>query len=140
MADGTRGRPVIETKPGLGLLSAEAYWASVVGPQRLAMAARKPVPLNNTAGTEIYKVLGASNGYVLVGVALPFNFPNPLQVAFGTDEQLGFNTGWPFTLIGNQNAHIFQFTQLLLPGEQLFAQIMDPAVPKQNVVVAAAIF
>lgn len=140
MADGTKHKlpPIFELDGGRGLLSARAIWASVVGPQRLAMAARKPVVLTNTAPSQIYKSLGASDGYVLIGVALPFNaVPNPLTVVFGTDDQLGFNTGLPVRLTDNQLN--WAFTQLLLPGEQLFAQIMG-ATLKQNVVVAAAIF
>ena len=133
-------QPPVELDPGTGLLSFRALWASIVGPHRLAMAARKVVTLNNTSAAEIYKSLGASKGYVLVGVALPYNAnTNPLQVVFGTDDQLGFNTGLPVRMIDSMLPN-FAFTQLLLPGEQLFAQIMDVNVAEQNVVVAAAIF
>lgn len=143
MADGTKHQlpPILELDAGRGLLSARAIWASVVGPQRLAMSPRKAVKLTNTEGAEIYKALGAANGYVLVGVALPFNAsPNPLTVVFGRDQELGFNQGLPVRLTDNQLN--WAFTQLLLPGEQLFAQIMtNPGPPIfQNVVVAAAIF
>lgn len=124
---------------GAGLLDARAMWAAFVGPQRLAMGARKPVTLRNDKTSEIFKNLGASEAYVFIGVSLPFNAPtNPLSVVFGKDEQLGFNTGLPVQLTNNQVN--YTFTQLLLPGEQLFAQIMDPAVTQQNVVVAAAMF
>jgi hypothetical protein len=139
--DGSQNTPpFLETDQGAGLLSGRALWASLVGPQRLAMAARKVVGLNNSQAKEIYKSLGASGGYVLVGVALPYNAPvNPLSVVFGTDDQLGFNTGWPVRLTDTSQGQ-FLFTQLLQPGEQLFCQIMDTAVAEQNVVVSAAIF
>ena len=124
---------------GAGLLDARALWASIVGPQRLAMSQKKPVSLRNDTTVEIYKNLGASNAYVLVGVALPFNAPvKPLHIVFGKEDQLGFNSGLPVLLTDNQLN--WNFTQLLMPGEQLFAQIMDAAVAQQNVVVASAMF
>ncbi len=129
----------ITMQSGQGLLDARALWASIVGPQRLAMAPRKTVALLNDTTAEIAKNLGASDAYVLVGVSLPFNAPtNPLAVVFGKEEQLGFNTGLPVLLTDNQIN--FTFTQLLLPGEQLFAQIMDPAVARQNAVVSTVMF
>ena len=80
-----------------------------------------------------------SDAYVLVGVALPFNAPvKPLHIVFGKEDQLGFNSGLPVLLTDNQIN--WNFTQLLMPGEQLFAQIMDAAVAQQNVVVASAMF
>jgi hypothetical protein len=129
----------IEMDSGVGLLDARAIWASIVGPQRLAMAQRTSVKLSSTETREVFKGLGAANAYVMVGVGLPFNAPvNPLQVVFGKDDQLGFNTGLPIRL--TDSVTNFTFTQLLLPGEQLFAQIMDMAVAEQNIIVAAAMF
>ena len=129
----------ITIESGEGLLDARALWASIVGPQRLAMAQKASVKLFNGKSAQIFKNLGASAAYVLIGVALPFNAPvKPLNTVFGTGEGLGFNTGLPVVLTDNQLN--WSFTQLLLPGEQLFAQIMDGAVQNQNVVVAATMF
>lgn len=140
MADGSKIPSFLEVDEGVGLLGARALWASIVGPQRLAMSPRKAVKLVNGEPAEIYKSLGASRGYVLVGVALPFNAPvNPLTIVFSRDDSaLGFNQGLPVKLTDNQVN--WNFTQLLLPGEQLFAQIMGAVVTEQNVVVSAAIF
>jgi hypothetical protein len=136
--DGSQPR-TITLESGAGLLDARALWASIVGPQRLAMARRTPVTLRNNETASIYKNLGGSDVYVLVGVALPFPAPTkPLAVAFGYEDQIGFNTGLPVLLTDSQVN--FTFTQLLMPGEQLFAQIMNPAVAQQNVVVATAMF
>lgn len=129
----------IEIDSGVGLLDARAIWASVVGPQRLAMAQRVTVRLSSLETREVFKSLGAADAYVLVGIGLPFNAPvNPLAIVFGKEEQLGFNTGLPIQLTDSFSN--FAFTQLLLPGEQLFAQIMDTAVVEQNIVVASAVF
>lgn len=129
----------ISLDSGAGLLDARAIWAAIVGPQRLAMSQRTSVRLSSTETREVFKSLGAANAYVLVGVGLPFNAPvNPLQVVFGKDDQLGSNTGLPIRL--TDSVVSFSFTQLLLPGEQLYAQIMDIAVAEQNIIVASAMF
>jgi len=136
--DGEHGGVKIELVSGKGLLDARALWASIVGPQRLAMAQKTVAKLVNTNAVEIFKNLGASNAYVLVGVGLPFSASMAtLNVVFGRDEQLGTNSGYPQLL--TKSPVNFAFTQLLLPGEQLFCQITD-AVAQQNAVVAAVMF
>ena len=130
---------LIEILHGDGMLSLRAYWASVVGPQRLAMAARKIVKLKASDTAQIYGGPGSANAYVLVGVALPFNAQvNPLPVVFAREDKTGFNTGLPVRLTDNQVN--YGFTQLLCPGEELFCQIMDGNITEQNVVVAMAVF
>ena len=137
--DGEHGRDVkIELVSGKGLLDARALWASVVGPQRLAMAQKTVARLTNTNAVEIFKGLGASDAYVFVGVGLPFSASMAtLNVVFGRDESLGTNSGYPQIL--TKSVVNFAFTQLVLPGEQLFCQITD-AVAQQNAVVAAVMF
>ena len=138
--DGDRKELVATILSGRGLLDIRALWAAIVGPQRLAISQRTTVGLRNDSPIEISKNLGVSNCYLLIGVATPHNLP-ALNVVFGREDQgLGQNTGWPITLLPASQGSMFQFTQLIAPGEQLFAQIMDPAVPQQNVVVAAAVF
>lgn len=130
---------VVELLAGRGQLSLRAYLACVVGPQRLAMAVRKVVELTNKDTAQIYRNSGAGDAYVLVGVALPFNAQvNPLKVVFAKEDKTGFNTGLPIILTDNQIN--FGFTQLILPGEDLYCQIMGAPIASQNVVVAAAVF
>jgi len=135
---GEPGGVKIEMVSGKGLLDARALWASIIGPQRLAMAQKSVAKLINTGATEITKNLGASNAYVFVGVGLPFSASMAtLNVVFGRDESLGTNSGYPQLL--TKSPTNFAFTQLVLPGEQLFCQITD-AVAQQNVVVSAVMF
>ena len=130
---------LIEVLHGNGMLSLRAYWASVVGPQRLAMATRRVIELTTSDTARIYGNLGTADAYVFVGVSLPFNAPvNPLTVVFAKEDKTGFNTGLPVRLTDNQVN--YGFTQLLLPGEELFCQIMGGNIEKQNVVVATAVF
>ena len=127
--------------PGLG--NARALWASIVGPYRLAMATKTPVRLNANNGVLIKKNIGAGQGYVLVGVALPITaVVSPLAVIAGDSEQLGTNSGTPQIItrhMGGGGQSVAGFMQLLLPGEQLFAQIVDPAftASEQQVIVAS---
>lgn len=134
----------LETFSGRGLADARALWAAIVGPHRLAIARSKSIELRQDAGGEIYKNIGAADGYVLVGVALPISAPtNPLNVIFGDSDQLGINASAPFVLNSQMGGGGFGptgFMQLLLPGEQLYAQIVDTSITSgatQRVVVAA---
>ena len=130
----------ITLESGNGLLDARALWASIIGPNRLAMAQRTAVTLQRAVAVEVAKNLGASDAYIYVGVALPQNAPvNPLQVVFSRDDSTGRNTGLPAHLVDRVN-QTFSFMQLLAPGEQLFAQITDANVEEANVVVATVVF
>ena len=139
-----RKNMLLEITDVVGLGNARALWASIVGPYRLAMADKKSVRLTPDNGVQLYKNIGAAEGYVLVGVALPIGAPiNPLAIIAGDGEQLGTNSGTPQILtnqMGGGGLSVSGFMQLLLPGEQLYAQIVDPAFPPnttQQVVVAS---
>lgn len=125
---------------GKGLLDARALYATTIGPFRLAMASRKPVTLFNNKAVEVAKNLGIAEAYVFIGMGLIFEaVVNPLALQLSKDDSIGVNSGLPVLLTG-QVAGGFGFMQLLLPGEQLFAQIADPNVAQQNVVVAQVVF
>jgi len=131
----------IQLNSGSGLLDARALWACLVGPQRLAMAQSAVVTLLRDRAVEVANNLGAAECYVFIGVGLPQNAAvNPLQVVFSREESTGRNTGLPSRLIDQVNGFSFSFTQLLLPGEQIFGQITDAAVERQNIVVVKAVF
>lgn len=140
MAADSKDVRLITLNSGEGLLDERALRASSVGPYRLAMAQRASVMLQRDNTVEIYKNIGAADAYVFVGVGLPWNAAvSPLEVIFARDDQMGPNSGIPARLGGAVN-QTFGFMQLLMPGEQLFAQITDPNVEQQSVVVAAAVF
>ena len=131
---------------GAGLLSAKAIWASIVGPQRLAMSKRVSLQLTNTETRLVYKNLGAADAYVFVGVALPADYTGaPLVTAFSRDDEIGVNTGMPAIItphMGGGGLAPSGFMQMLMPGEQLYARIVDPAFGggEQRFVVANASF
>ena len=64
-----RKNMLLEITDVVGLGNARALWASIVGPYRLAMADKKSVRLTPDNGVQLYKNIGAAEGYVLVGVA-----------------------------------------------------------------------
>lgn len=130
----------IKIRSGAGLLDMRAIYASIVGPGRLAMTQRNMVAMRNDESVQIAKNLGAADAYVFVGVALPQNSAtNPLLVLFSKDEVLGFSTALPARLTDQVN-HSFSFMQLLLPGEQLYGQIVSGGPVTQHVVVASVVF
>jgi hypothetical protein len=140
MRDGDEKDVTISLTHGRGLLGIRALWASIIGPNRLAMSQRKAVTLKLNEAVLIAANIATADSIMFVGVALPQNSPvNPLQAIFSRDDQLGRNTGLPVRLVDQVNQS-WSFMQVLLPGEQLFAQITDNAVQSQNVVVATAVF
>jgi hypothetical protein len=140
-------RMIIELTHGRGLLDARALWASIVGPHRLAMTTKRTVELRVDRAVEIARNIGLADAFVFVGVSLPANAPTiPLLILTGQEETLGESTSGSQVLTNQMGGGAFApsgFMQLLQPGEQLFAQINDPAVAAgftQRVVVAAVTF
>jgi hypothetical protein len=129
---------------GRGLLSARALWASIVGPQRLAMTEHTTKLLTLDNPEEIFSNIGAADAYVFIGVCLPINSVlAAVSVLFSRNDALGFNTSAPFVLNRVMGSgQVAGFMQLLQPGEQIYGQVVDPAVGPagQRVVVAAVTF
>lgn len=147
MSDGSQPGAVppfeIALAPGKGLLDARALWASVVGPHRLAMAKGSSVPLTNSRPEEIARNMGSAGALMFVGVSLPGATPAPAAVSilFSKQEALGANASAPFNVNGQMGGGGFGptgFMQLLLPGEQLFAQVA-PGGPAALAVVVAQV-
>lgn len=135
---------ILQLLSGKGLLEARAIWAALVGPHRLALARSKAVTLSTTQAVEIYKNLAAADAVVFVGVSLPAGAAGPIPVFFNASGEGGRNTGTPAALVSQMIGGTFineGFTQILLPGDQLFGQL-DPSAPAatQQVVVSAVVF
>lgn len=126
---------------GDGLLDIRALWASIIGPQRLAMASqRRLIRLGSEFSSEIARNIGQANSYVFVGVALPQSAAiSPLPVVFDKSDQTGANSGLP-ALLTKQVGMSWSFMQLLLPGEQIYGQITDMSIASQDVIVSEVHF
>jgi hypothetical protein len=114
----------------------------MVGPYRLAMAQKRTVILSNSRGVKVGDNIGAADAYAFVGVVLPADAPPLLPIAFSKDDTIGASSGFPMILQPGGTFGQFGggvFTQLLLPGEQLFAQILG-AVAEQRVLTAMVQF
>ena len=130
---------------GRGLLSARALFATVVGPQRLAMTEQTVKELKVDQPTLLFSNIGAADVYVFLGVSLPAGAPvASLRTLLSRGDSIGSATTAPFVLVQQMNTgNVGGFMQLLQPDEQLYAQIDDTAfVPgdTQNVIVAAVTF
>jgi hypothetical protein len=115
---------------GKGLLDARALWASIVGQQRLAMGAKQSFVVKANQSVKIGDNIGAADAYVLLGVAGTETTPGtPTFVLFSKDDIIGEGSGIPymFGIFGASPAPP-PFTQLLLPGEQLFVQLSATAL------------
>ena len=118
-------RPPFEIGSGAGLLDARALWASIVGQQRLAMGAKQSFVVKADRSIKIGENIGAADAYVLLGVTLADLTPGiPTFVLFSKDDIIGEGSGIPYMFgIFGAAALPPPFTQLLLPGEQLFVQL-----------------
>lgn len=133
---------------GRGLLDARALWATLVGPNRLAMAQAKSLTLHVDRSTELFKSMGAADAYVFIGVSLPAGDPGGaggIPVLMGRDSELGVNTSIPSlisTIMIGGTFFPVGFTQLVMPGEQLYAKLAPPVAPgtTQQIVVSAVVF
>lgn len=132
----------ITVKSGAGLLDARVMWAMRAGAARLALGAQRNVELFFDHSTQISKNIGIADAYVFIAVALPHNAPTkPLGVAFSGSESMGPNSP-PFALNDSLiiGGALTPFYQLLCPGEEVYGQIMDPAVASQKIIVVEVTF
>lgn len=135
----------IQLDAGSGLLSARALWAALVGPHRLAMAQGTSVQLSQQNIAEVAKNMGSADAFVFVGVALPANtaIGTVIPAIFSRESEPGENTGMPTILTpAMPGMNIFNgFSQLLQPGEQLYAKLATTSpVTVQRVVVSKVMF
>jgi hypothetical protein len=122
----------LDTDRGQGLLGARALWAGVVGPQRLAMARGSTVRLRRGVTVEVARNMGAADAVMFVGVSLQGTddsvfFSDIASVLFGRENQLGVNSSYPTVLVQSMSNYAFFYglTQILMPDEQLFGQLVS---------------
>ncbi len=110
---------------GRGLLDARAHWACVVGPERLAMAPKHSALLKVTESTKLSENIAAADVYVFVGIIFPLVSDIPLTALLSKDSEMGLGSAVASQLqpAGQFGSAIGIFTQLLLPGEQLFGRL-----------------
>lgn len=122
---------------GQGLLDARAIWASIVGPQRFAMGAKRTFVLKSTETLKIGDNIAVAGVYVLIGVQA-VDQANNLIGLFSKDDNIGQGSGFPVVLAG-PGFSATPFTQLLLPGEQLFAQLSPELVANNPRVIVSQV-
>lgn len=116
-------RPRYEVSPGEGNLQMQAYLAAVVGPQRLAMAAKRTFNLEANETQRIINLSPASRHCSFVGVFLPLSAAGPAPVTLGMENMQGDSAGIPVELhplLAPQAGK--SFTQVMIPGESLYIQ------------------
>lgn len=119
------------TQPG-GLGDIRALFAAIVGPYRLASGFKKNVRLTTQNAVLLYSNQGSGNAYAFIGVSLTREPTVPTVMMVGGNDQLGANSSSPKRLEFDMSASE-GFAQLLLPGEQLFAQL-DNALPDNTII------
>lgn len=116
---------LFEIDPGAGNLRMDLFFASIIGPARVAHGAKKVFALPQGQGKAIATNTGAGGALPVcfVRVYLAANQTGPVPVLFGTSETLG-TSSIPVNLIGTGAAGqevSRYFDATLLPGEELYA-------------------
>lgn len=119
-------KALLEIDPGAGNLRMDVFFASAIGPQRVAHGAKDVKVLTAGQAVKIAATTGAGGSHAVsfVRVYLATNQTGPVAVLFGTSETLG-NTAIPVNLIGTATAGqevSRHFDAILLPSEELYAQ------------------
>lgn len=127
------GEPLftIQTEPGQGNLGAKPYFASIVGPRRVALASRSRVNLNTNGSQQLVSNTGVGKGVCFVSVSLVPGVA-PTLVLFGSDSGVSDNNGIPEVLSTNTTG-VLKFQAILNPGDMLFASLPSTAVPGTSV-------
>ncbi len=116
---------LLEIDPGAGNLRMDLFFASTIGPTRVAHGAKKIYKMTGGKGIRVAATTGASGSDAIsfVRVYLAAEQLGPVPVLFGTTETLG-TSAVPVNLIGSSLAGqevSRYFDATLLPGEELYA-------------------
>lgn len=122
---------LFEIDPGAGNLRMDVFFASIIGPNRVAHGSKavktmiqgQPQKIASTTGA------GGSNAISFARVYLAASQLGPVSILFGTSETLG-TSSIPVNLVGTfvagQEVSRY-FDAVLLPGEELYAQTSSNA-------------
>lgn len=124
-------KALLEINPGAGNLRLDVFFASMIGPNRVAHGAKKNFSMASGVGQRIAVTTGASgsNAVSFVRVYLAARQNGPVPVVFGKSETQG-TADIPVNLVGSfpagQEVSRF-FDAVLLPGEELYATTQGDA-------------
>jgi hypothetical protein len=121
----------VTTEPGSGNLSAKPYFASLVGPRRVAAGARKSFTLNNEGSVQLVSNTGTGKGVCFVSVTLVPGIA-PTLVLFGSNETPSDSDGIP-EVLSTASTGVLRFQAVLNPGEMLFASLPSTAAAGTSV-------
>lgn len=129
----------VSTEAGLGNLSAKAYFASIVGPRRVALGSRKKFTLVNDIPVRLIGntgIQGSQGAACFVSVTLVPGQAATL-VLFGSDENPSDDNGVP-EVLSTATSGVLRFQAALSPGEQLFAALPSTAPPNSSVSIVVS--
>lgn len=118
--------------PGTGNLNLRAAFAAIVGPKRLAHGIRRTKVLDaSKSSTLIARNPDAQNKelctYVSVTLSQAFT-PGTYTVVFGGDQAVNGNSGIPIKFTDSTPNAFELYGEVLLPGEELYAQVSTGTV------------
>jgi len=108
------------------------------------MSQRARFTIRSDQPTQIHQNLGAAKAVVFLAAALPVDAGvATLSVVWGRDESLGTNQGAPYVLNGQLGGGGYGptgFMQILLPGEDIYVQIVGVGSPPRAPITVAKVF
>lgn len=129
----------VKTEPGEGNLSAKAYFASIVGPRRVALGSRRKITLTNDNPVRLVGnsgIKGRNGEACFVSVSLVPGQTAEL-VLFGSDENPSDDNGIPETL-STAASGVLRFQAVLNAGEQLYAALPSTAPAGSSVSIVVS--
>jgi len=123
----------VKTDPGEGNLSAKAYYASIVGPRRVALGSRRKFTLTNSQSQKLASNTGiqGARGVCFVNVTLVPGQTAEL-ILFGSDENPSDDNGVP-RVLSTATSGVLEFQAALSPGEMLYAALPSTAAANSSV-------
>ena len=129
----------VRTEPGEGNLSAKAYFASIVGPRRVALGSRKKITLTPDTPVRLVGNTGIKGKFgeaCFVSVTLVPDQTAAL-ILFGSDENPSDDNGVP-EVLSTAATGVLRFQAVLNAGEQLFAALPSTAPAGSSVSIVVS--
>ena len=125
--------------PGTGETNVRVFIAAIVGPKRLAHGMQQSFRLERGKTLKIAgnKSNSRQAAYCAVALRQGATAPGSAAVLFDSGQAMGAANSVPAVLIQSATqSQLSPFEAVLLPNDQLYAQLVDPAVNELDVIVS----
>ena len=125
--------------PGTGETNVRVFIAAIVGPKRLAHGMQQSFRLQRGQSVKVAgnKSNSKQAAYCAVSLRQGATAPGTAAVLFDSGQSMGAANSVPAVLIQSATqSQLSPFEAVLLPNDQLYAQLVDGAVAEVDVLVS----